>query len=138
MLLVLLLGAVLLGVLWRQLIPYTVKLGDDSETDAAVDCTLALLGVLAGLLTAAFVLIRPGTSAATRSLLAIAGSIAGGVVSWQVGDLIGTPHLRAVAAAFSWPLMTSTFLFLGALLPWTSAGLPVAEQTPAPQLTYRQ
>jgi hypothetical protein len=53
----------------------------------------------------------------------IFGSFLGGLVSWQVGDQLGTPALRAVGAAFTWPVATSAVLWLGALLPVTSKRL---------------
>jgi hypothetical protein len=116
-------GGIVVALAWRVLDPYTAKLGEDNETAATVDGTLVLLGLVAGLLTAAFVLIRPGTAPATRTITAILGSVLGAVISWQVGDQVGTPALRATGAAFVWPLATAVFLFFGALLPVTSRRL---------------
>jgi len=123
----LLLALIVLGValafVWRLLTPYTADLGDEQESAAAVDGTLALLGVAFGVLTAIFVLVHPGRSPALRTLTVIIGSVLGGVVSWLLGDQLGTPALRAVGAAFTWPVATSGVLFLGALLPGTSKRL---------------
>jgi hypothetical protein len=114
---------VLGGVLafgWRLLTPYTADLGDEQEGAAAVDGTLALLGIVMGAGTGVFVLLRPGRAPALRTVTAIVGSLLGAVVSWLLGDQLGTPALRAVGAAFTWPVVTSTVLFLGALMPKTS------------------
>ena len=132
----LVIGGVLVALIWRLLDPTTAKLGDDTETIAAVDGTLVLVGAVAALLTAAFVLVRPGPAPVARTIAAIFGSVLGALVSWQVGDLLGTPHLRAVGSAFIWPLATAVFLFVGSLLPGTSRKLlrpgpvfPVLEHT---------
>lgn len=125
---VLLACGVLVALVWRLLTPTTATLGDEQEAAAAVDGTLALIGLGAGTLTAAFVLVRPGRAPLWRTLAATLGSLLGAVVSWRLGDLLGTPALRALGAVLSWPVATATVIFLGALLPGTSARL----QSPAP------
>ena len=122
-LLMLILVGALLAFLWRVLTPYTADLGDEQEASAAVDGTLALLGVPIGVLTAAWVLIWPSRTPALRTVTAILGSLLGAVVSWLLGDQLGTPALTAVGAAFTWPVATATVIFLGALLPGTSSRL---------------
>jgi hypothetical protein len=114
---------VLLAFAWRLLDPATAKLGDNEESRAAVDGTLALLGVVVGASCGVFVLTRPGRTPVLRTVVAILGSVIGAVVSWQLGDLLGSPSLRAVGAAFVWPLATATALLFGSLLPWTSGRL---------------
>ena len=120
LLLVLVGAGALLAFAWRALTPYAAHLGDEQEAAAAVDGTLALLGVAFGALTAIFVLLWPGRRPALRTVTVILGSLLGGLASWLLGDQLGTPALRAVGAAFTWPVATSTLLFLGALLPGTS------------------
>jgi hypothetical protein len=115
-------GLVVAGV-WRLLLPATTGLGDEQETQAAVDGTLALVQAVAGVLTAVAVLIRPGAKPALRTLVAIIGSAAAGAVSWQLGDVLGSPDLTAIGAAFIWPLATAVTIFLGAMLPFTSRRL---------------
>jgi hypothetical protein len=127
----LLVFGVLLAVVWRLLAPHTAKLGDEQEANAAVDGTLVLLGLVAGGLTAAVALYWPGPDPLARIVTAIIGSLLGAVISWQLGDLLGTPHLRAIGAAFVWPMATAAVLFIGAALPVTSARLQPAEP-PAP------
>jgi divalent metal cation (Fe/Co/Zn/Cd) transporter len=129
----LLVGGVLVAVLWRVIDPATAKLGDSSETGAAVDGTLALLGILAGLLTGAFVILRPGSRPVLRTLVAIAGSAVAGLIAWKLGDVFGKPHLRADGAAFTWPVATSAAVFLGALMPWSATTLNHPVQNAAPE-----
>jgi hypothetical protein len=117
-------GLVLAGV-WRLIVPVTVDLGDEQETQAAVDGTLALLQVAAGVLTGAAVLIWPGPRPARRTLLVLLASIVAGAVSWQLGDVLGTPALTAVGAAFVWPVAAAVTIFVGAMLPGTSRRLEV-------------
>ncbi len=120
LLLVLIVVGALLAFGWRLLTPYAANLGDEQESAAAVDSTLALLGMVLGVLTAIFVLLWPGRTPVLRTVTVIVGSIIGAAVSWLLGDQLGTPELRAVAAAFTWPVATSIALFLGALLPGAS------------------
>jgi hypothetical protein len=131
LLVVLVVAGVAMALLWRALTPSAARLGDEQEAAAAVDGSLALLGILAGALTAGFVLVWPGSAPGRRCLAAIGGSIVAGAISWQLGDLLGTPALRAVGAAFTWPVATSGGLFLGALLPWTSPRLNGPDPEPA-------
>jgi hypothetical protein len=120
LLLALVVAGAVLAFLWRLLTEPAATLGDEQESAAAVDGTLALLGLAFGVVTAIFVLVLPGRTPALRTVTVIIGSLLGGFVSWQLGDQLGTPALRAVGAAFTWPVTTSTLLFLGALLPGTS------------------
>lgn len=127
-------GGVLLGVLWRVLLPVTVKLGDGDETRAGVDSTLAVLGLLAGALTAVRVLVRPAgrrLGPAGRSGLAVLGSLAGGLVAWPVGDLIGRPGLTAPGVVLAWPIGTCLGLFVAAMLPATARRLNATPPPPA-------
>jgi hypothetical protein len=134
----LLVFGVVLAFVWRLVLPTTAGLGDD-EPAATVDGTLVLLGIPFGALSAALVLVRPGSAPVRRALTAILGSLLGAIISWRLGDQLGTPALRAVGAAFSWPVATATFIFLGALLPGTSRRLQTTASAPAhfpPAPTY--
>jgi hypothetical protein len=110
-----LLGGVALGGLWRLLVPPVTDLlvGPD-RVEAAVtgDAVLAVLGTLAGLVTAAALLTHPGPVAARRFTVVMAGTIAGSALSWGVGVLLGAPALRAVGAAFCWPVVTAGVTFV--------------------------
>lgn len=120
---VLVAGGLLTAALWRMLTPRVADSGNPLEVDIAVDGTLAALGVVGGIVTAACVLLRPGYHPVRRALVAIVFSLVAGVASWQVGDLLGTPHLRAYGVALIWPIITSGGLFAGSLLPGLSRRL---------------
>jgi hypothetical protein len=126
----LLLAGLVMAGLWRFLTPFAADLGDEQEASAAVDGTLALLGVAAGVVTGVIVLVRPGPRPALRSITAIGGSVVAGAISWQLGDLLGTPALAAVGAAFTWPVATAVALFVGAMLPGTSRRLNASMPPP--------
>ena len=119
----LLAGGLLVASVWRTLGPSVAGAGNPLEADVAVDGTLAALGALAGVVTAACVLLRPGRYPPRRTLVAIGFSAVASVVSWQVGDLLGTPHLRASGIVLIWPMVTSAGLFAGSLLPGLSRRL---------------
>ena len=139
-------GGVLLAVVWRGLVPLTVHAGDSDETSAGVDLTLGILGLLAGLATAAWAVHRllaagPGPGplgagpsglgpgplgagpsglgphAVSRCVAAIAGSLVAGLVAWPVGDLIGRPQLTAHGVVLAWPVGTCLGLFVAAMTP---------------------
>jgi hypothetical protein len=116
-------GGLLTAALWRVLTPRVADSGNPLEADVAVDGTLAALGVVGGVVTAACVLLRPGFHPVRRALVAIVFSLVAGAVSWQVGDRLGTPHLRAEGVALVWPIITSAGLFAGSLLPGLSRRL---------------
>jgi len=119
----LLAAGLLVAAAWRTLSPSVADAGNPLEADVAVDGTLAALGILAGVVTSACVLLRPGRYPARRTLLVVAFSALASVVSWLVGDLLGTPHLRAYGIVLIWPIITSAGLFAGSLLPGLSRRL---------------
>jgi hypothetical protein len=121
--LALLAGGLLVAAVWRTLGPTVADRGNPLEADVAVDGTLAALGILAGVVTSALVLLLPGRYPVRRTLVVVAFSVLGSVVSWQVGDLLGTPHLRAYGIVLIWPIITSAGLFAGSLLPGLSRRL---------------
>ena len=116
-------GGLLVAALWRLAAPEVADAGNPLEGPAAVDGTLALLGVLAGVVTAASVLLWPGSLPARRTLVVMIGSVVASVLSWQVGDLLGEPQLRANGVCLIWPIIASAGLFAGALLPGLSRRL---------------
>jgi hypothetical protein len=120
---VLLATGLLVAAAWRAAAPSVARAGNPLEAAIAVDGTLAGFGVLAGVLTSTCVLLRPGRYPARRTLVVIGFSILGSVVSWQVGDLLGTPHLRARGVVLIWPIIAAGGLFAGSLLPGLSRRL---------------
>jgi hypothetical protein len=119
----LLAAGLLVAAIWRAVSPSVADAGNPLEAGIAVDGTLAGLAVLAGALTSACVLLRPGRYPVRRTLVVVAFSVLAGVVSWQVGNLLGTPHLRAYGIVLIWPIITSAGLFAGSLLPGLSRRL---------------
>jgi hypothetical protein len=120
----LLLGAgLLVAAAWRLLAPEVADAGNPLESAAAVDGTLALLGVFAGVATAASVLLWPGSLPARRTIVVLVFSVIASVLSWQLGDLLGEPELRANGVALVWPIITAGGLFAGSLLPVLSRRL---------------
>lgn len=121
-----LVSGVAVAVAWRLLVPTAESLGDSQETAAAVDATLAGLGLVVGLVTGVLTLARPGPAPVRRVLLVMSASVVGAVIAWLLGDQLGTPALRAVGSAFVWPMTTSVTIMVGAILPWTSHRLESA------------
>ena len=103
-------AGVVLGGLWRLLWPLATGPGD-TERAVSSDGILAGLGVLAGILTAALFLVRSGPAPARRFGVVLVGTIVGSGLAWAVGMVLGTPSLRAVGAAFLWPLATAGVTF---------------------------
>ncbi|MDP9828313.1 hypothetical protein [Kineosporia succinea] len=122
-----LVGPLMLGVVmavaWRLLIPVTEGFGDEQEVAAAVDGTLAGLGLLTGLAVGGLTLLRPGATPVRRVLVVLITSTIGAAVSWGLGNQVGTPALRAIGSAFVWPATTAVVIMVGAILPWTSRRL---------------
>ena len=116
-------GGLLVAAAWRLLAPEVAAAGNPLESAAAVDGTLALLGVFAGVATAASVLLWPGPLPARRTIVVLVFSVIASLVSWQLGDLLGEPELRADGVALVWPIITAGGLFAGALLPVLSRRL---------------
>jgi len=114
---------VVVAVTWRLLIPLTESFGDSQELEAAVDGTLAGLGLLVGLGAGAVTLLRPSGQPVRRVGLVMLACLGGAAVAWLLGDQLGTPGLRAVGAALVWPTTTSVTIMVGSILPWTSRRL---------------
>lgn len=108
----LLVVGMLAGVGWRLLVGPVVAASDRLETAVAGDATLALLGAVAGVLTALVLLARPGPAASRRVLVVLLGCCTAGALCWQTGALLGAPPLRASATAFVWPLTTAAVIFV--------------------------
>lgn len=118
------LGLVVAGlavaIVWRLLAPLLAQLGDSDEQSIGADLTLALVGLVAGIVTAVYVVAEPGPTPAVRSGAAVLGSLLGGLLAWPVGNLIGGPPLLAYGVVLVWPLGTALGLFVAAMLPSTA------------------
>ncbi|WP_427017182.1 hypothetical protein ACQCSX_00485 [Pseudarthrobacter sp. P1] len=123
------------GVLWWLLAPGGAWFVDGADFMAWLprDGVLALLGVVAGIATAAILLPRrrkAGTAA--RAGAAVAGSLAGSVLAWRLGELAGGLAgkgsgdgafvLRATGVLFLWPLAAAAVLFAGTVVSLLRSG----------------
>jgi peptidoglycan/LPS O-acetylase OafA/YrhL len=98
---------VLVGVLWALLAPFVVGHTDRTETQASGDTTLALLELLAGVVTAAALAWRPGRRPAARFAVALVGVAGAAFLSWAVGEAVGAPVLHAIGVVLIWPFVTA-------------------------------
>ncbi|GAB3262740.1 hypothetical protein [Kineosporia babensis] len=126
----LLLG-VLIAVIWRVILPSTQNLGDEQEVQAAVDGTLAGLGLVAGVLTGVYPLVWPGRRPVVRVVALLLTCTIGAAIAWQLGDRLDNPELplRAIGSAFIWPATTAVVIMIGAIMPWTSRRLELASRS---------
>ena len=108
-------AAVLVGVLWALLTPDVVGHSDQSEAQASADGTLALLELLAGVVTAIALALRPGRQPATRFVLAVVAVTGGAFLSWAAGAATGAPGLQAKAVVLVWPFVTAALTVLRAV-----------------------
>lgn len=116
----LVLSGILAGVAWRLLVPLFLDHSDRQEASFAVEGCLAAVCALAGLVTGMMVIFKPGASAAVRTTVAIAGSIAGAALAWLTGEVLGAPVLTSTGIILIWPVITSIVIFTGSMLPLVS------------------
>jgi hypothetical protein len=114
--LVLCAAGIAVGLLWRLIGPALAAAGQASEQGIAVDGTLALLQLLAGLVTGGLVIAIEGRSPVRRGLLGIAGSLVAAGLSLLTGLALGGPLVQAPAAALVWPVITALVIFTGTLI----------------------
>jgi hypothetical protein len=103
-----------LGGLWAWLAPGVAGRGDPAEARIAVDGTLALIMLGAGVVTAIVLALRPGGQPAVRLVAALLGSLAGGLLAWLVGHLSGL-SVGAPAVTLLWALALAVLTALRAL-----------------------
>ncbi len=103
-------GGLLGGVVWAVLAPAASQRWTSSGEGAfAVEGTLAVLGVLAGILTAAALVVRPGRAPAVRLLVLLVAATVGSGLAWFVGSRLLEPDvaLTVPAVVLTWPLTTA-------------------------------
>jgi hypothetical protein len=111
-----LLAGLALAGLWGVLTPSLREASDQTESAIATDGTLLLLQVLAGLLTGAALLRRPGPDPSRRLLETIALSALGSVAGWFVVDhFTSAGPLNAPGVLLVWPLATSALVTVGSV-----------------------
>ena len=127
-------GGVLVGVVWRLVVPLAVLEKDatgvlqvgGAETEVAADGWFAVCAALAGVLAAvaAALLLRSGRLGAVVGLTL--GGLVGALVAWRVGLLLSPPEITAsakearVGDTFEGPLRMSAY---GVLLAWPMAAV---------------
>jgi hypothetical protein len=114
--LVLCAAGIVVGLLWRLLGPWFAANGVPSEKGVAVDGTLAMLQLLAGLITGGLVIAHEGEAPVRHGLLGIGGSLIAGGLSLLAGLATGGPVLQSPAAALVWPVITAVVIFTGTLI----------------------
>jgi hypothetical protein len=113
---VVLIVGVVLGACWALLSAVLVERSAPSgESRFAVDGTMALLGLIAGVVTAAVLAARPGPRPALRTVLVVGASVAGSGLAWGAGLLLGSPQLHAPGVLLVWPSVAALLLALGSL-----------------------
>ena len=103
-------GGLLAGVVWAVLAPAASRNWTSSgEAVFAVEGTFALVGLLAGVLTAVFLALRPGRSPVLRLLVLLLAAAAGSGLAWWAGSrlLDPDPALTVPAVVLTWPLSTA-------------------------------
>ena len=112
------LGLVLGGV-WALAAPALAQRADPGETGVAVDGLLGLLGIAAGLVTAAALAWLPGRQPVVRLVAVLVGSTGGALLAAGVGLARGL-ELMAPGLALLWPLvvalLTAVRLLVGLLV----------------------
>lgn len=112
---VLVLG-VLLGGCWALLAPVVAdRSAASGESRFAVDGTMAMLGLLAGVVTAGALAARPGRRPALRAVLVLVASAAASALAWGAGLVLGSPQLHAPGVLLVWPSVAALLLALGSL-----------------------
>jgi hypothetical protein len=109
-------GGIALGAAWvvfgRLLAGWVSAL----EGPGAHDVAFALLAVLAGVITAGVLALRPGDRPGLQvGLVLVAVSVAS-LLAWGVGRLLGAPALHAVAMVVVWPLVTAALTTVRSLI----------------------
>ncbi len=136
----LVLSGVAVGVGWRVLVPFFQHHSDPQEAVFASEGCLAALCALAGLATGLMVAFMPGRFGAARTAVAIAGSIAAGLLAWATGAAFDAPVLTSPGIILIWAVVTAVVIFIGALLLPKSDAEPLDEPgalMPAPAAGWR-
>jgi hypothetical protein len=114
----LLAAGLVLGGVWTLVAPTLAERADPGETRVAVDGVLGLLGLTAGLVTAAGLAVAHGREPVVRVVAVLVGSTGGALLAVGVG-LAGGLRLGAPGLALLWPLVaavvTAVRLLLGLL-----------------------
>lgn len=109
-------GGIAVGMLWALLAGPVAGTVIDVERYAAHDATMAVLCIVAGVVTATLLLAWPGPSPALRAGLTIVAAALAGYLAWGVGLSAGAPKLQATGVVLLWPLVTSAVVGVRSLV----------------------
>ncbi|MCZ2402373.1 hypothetical protein IV498_04040 [Paenarthrobacter sp. Z7-10] len=133
-------AGIVVGALWWCLAPGGAFYGSGSDTAVWLprDLVLGLIGLVAGIVTAALLLPqRRNAGSYTKILAAVAGSAAGSVIAWRLGTLAGdlwghvpaNPasdsiafSLRSVSVLTLWPGICALIIFAVTLVSLLRSG----------------
>lgn len=111
-----LLGGLAVGLAWALLTPVVVRSADPAEQDAARDVTLGLLGILAGLIAAMVLVIRPGPRPVLQVGVTLGAVTGASFLAWAFGLWVGAPTLHSVAIVLVWPLVAAAAMAIRSLV----------------------
>ncbi len=123
----LLAAGLVLGGIWALAAPPLAQRADPGETRVAVDGVLGLLGLAAGLVTAAGLAVAGGREPVVRVVAVLAGSTGGALLAVGVGLAAGL-RLGAPGLALLWPLVVAVVTAVRLLLSLLTA--PEGQDTP--------
>lgn len=113
---------ILLGAAWAGLAPLASGWAERIEREAAQDVTFALLEILAGLVTAVLLMIRPGRRPGLHAAVVLVAVSGASMLAWGVGEWLGAYALQqavtlnAIALVVVWPLVASAVTVLRSLV----------------------
>jgi hypothetical protein len=104
------------GLLWPPSANLAAKLSEPAEGAAAQQLVFALLGVIAGVVTAVVILRRPGRRLQLRVAVLLPGSLLASGLGYLIGHLAGAPWGAAPATILVWPVVASALVVLRLLV----------------------
>jgi len=124
-------GGLLVGVVWAVWAPSIARSADLGEARVAVDGSLALLGIGAGIVTAVLLGLMPGPRPAVRVAVVLVAAVAANLLAAGIGLARGL-HLAALGVVLMWPLAAALLSTLRTL-----AGLILSPDHDRPSKRHR-
>ncbi len=114
-------GAVLLGLVWWQLGPLLRRASDAAEASVAGDAAFVLPALVAGLVTASWLVVRPGPRPLVRFAVTVLYGIVGSCGAWGVGRALGADPLRATGVLLVWPTLACLGVLVASIIAMITA-----------------
>jgi hypothetical protein len=108
--------SIAVGLAWWQLESMLGRATDPAEVTIAGDAAFALPALVAGLLTAGWLVARPGTRPLVRLVVAVGGAVLGSLGAWALGHGLGVAPLRALGVLLVWPIAVSLVVMIASLV----------------------